>query len=255
MNDPYSVHGLDHLSPSQINTFISDPCKWVLRVSGYTGDGGGAGAWRGSATDNAITTALQENLSAEKAVELGRLYMLDRLKQYPTVDSKKFEDEQTAVDKFIKEGLFFYRRLPKPTQYQGEISLQLDHLPIPITGKADFVYEDKVRDLKTVKQKPDRIKDSHARQVAIYATALGMSEAHVDYVYVTKTKNHVYHFAMGKEEIQEAMNLVNIATKSMTRLLSVSSNIEDIAGLLTPDFDDWMWSPADKEAARKLWRM
>ena len=77
MNDPFSVHGIDHLSPSQINTFIQDPCKWILRISGFKGMGG-AGAWRGSATDQAITTALKEDLSADKAVEIGKLYMLDQ---------------------------------------------------------------------------------------------------------------------------------------------------------------------------------
>ena len=254
MNDPFSVHGIDHLSPSQINTFIQDPCKWILRISGFKGMGG-AGAWRGSATDQAITTALKEDLSADKAVEIGKLYMLDQLKSFPTVDSKKFDDEQAKLEDFIKEGLFFYRRLPKPTEYQKEITLQLDHLPVPITGYADFVYPDKVRDLKTVAQKPSKVKDVHSRQVAIYAKALGLSEGHVDYVHVTKTQKLVHHFTLKQDDLDAAMRVVDIATRSMTRLLSVSADIEEIAGLLTPDLDDWMWDSAEKEAARNLWRI
>ncbi len=254
MNDPFSVHGLEHLSPSQINTFIQDPCKWILRVSGHH-DMGGVGAWRGSATDSAITTALQDDLSAEKAVEIGKLYMVDQLKLFPTVDSKKFDDEQKKLTNYIEEGLFFYRRLPKPIEYQKRISLQLDHLPVPIIGFADFVYTDKVRDLKTVAQKPGGIKDTHARQVAIYAKALGLSEGHVDYVHVTKTQKLVHHFPLKQADLDAAMKVVEVATRSMTRLLSVSADIEEIAGLLTPDFDNWMWSPADKVAARKLWRI
>ena len=77
----------------------------------------------------------------------------------------------------------------------------------------------------------------------------------MDYVHVTKTQKLVHHFTLKQDDLDAAMRVVDIATRSMTRLLSVSVDIEEIAGLLTPDLDDWMWDSAEKEAARNLWRI
>jgi len=254
MNDPFAAHGLDHLSPSQINTFINNPCKWLLRVSGFQDRMAGVAAWRGSAVDHAITEALKGDLSQDKAVEVAAAYMRNQHTEFPEVDIIKFEKELKSVDEFVRHGLAHYRRLPRPTGFQQKIELQLDHLPIPIRGYADFVFEDAVHDLKTTKITPDKIKDNHARQVAIYSRALGLP-AHVDYVLVQQRKQQVFSQPLADHHAYAAMQMVEHATRSMTRLLSVSANIEDVVGLLTPDFEDWMWSPAEIEAAKKLWRI
>ena len=254
MNDPFAAHGLDHLSPSQINTFINNPCKWLLRVSGFQDRMAGVAAWRGSAVDHAITEALKGDLSQDKAVEVAAAYMRNQHTEFPEVDIIKFEKELKSVDEFVRHGLAHYRRLPRPTGFQQKIKKKKKHLPIPIRGYADFVFEDAVHDLKTTKITPDKIKDNHARQVAIYSRALGLP-AHVDYVLVQQRKQQVFSQPLADHHAYAAMQMVEHATRSMTRLLSVSANIEDVVGLLTPDFEDWMWSPAEIEAAKKLWRI
>ena len=30
-NNPFQTHNIGHLSPSSINSFIADPCLWVMR--------------------------------------------------------------------------------------------------------------------------------------------------------------------------------------------------------------------------------
>jgi len=45
------------------------------------------------------------------------------------------------------------------------------------------------------------------------------------------------------------------ACKSIMKLLSTSDDIQEVASLLVPDFDDWRWSEGEKKAAKKLWRL
>ena len=53
-NDPFADHGIDHLSPSSINAYISDPCIWIMRYLYGFRNGGGPAMWRGTCVDHAV---------------------------------------------------------------------------------------------------------------------------------------------------------------------------------------------------------
>ena len=64
-NNPFEVHGIEHLSASAINQFITNPASWILKVSGHRGIPNPA-MWRGSVVDNIISSAFDWNLPVEK---------------------------------------------------------------------------------------------------------------------------------------------------------------------------------------------
>ena len=54
MKNIFETHNIEHLSPSSINLFITDPCMWIIRyLFGYK-DNGNPAMWRGSCVDEAV---------------------------------------------------------------------------------------------------------------------------------------------------------------------------------------------------------
>ena len=255
MNDPFSAHGLDHLSASQINEYIASPAKWLLRVSGFKDTTGSPAMWRGIAVDKAICKVLDDpETSDEAAHEIATVEFASRhaeaLESQPFDDAKVFK-EQLAVNGYLDLALPHYRLLGKPLETQSRVTVDVG-LPVPIIGYIDVLYENQVRDIKTVGRLPKSVPSATARQLAIYAHAKNSTPI-VDYVHFTKTTQQVV--TLGVPDHKEHWKTAVQAANNMAKLLSVSSDIQEIAGLLMPDFDDWRWSDGEKDAAKRLWRL
>lgn len=256
MNDPFEAHGLNHLSASQINEYIASPAKWLLRVSGYKDKTGSPAMWRGIAVDKAICAALDNPSYDDKllhdlaAVEFARLHA-EALEDDPYIKDDKVFKEQTAVSGYLDIALPHFRQIGTPVETQSKIVMEVG-LPVPIVGYIDLLYDGVVRDIKTVNRLPSRVPSATGRQLAIYAKATN-SIPLVDYVHNTKTSQQVV--VMTVDNLKDHWNMVVKAATNMTKLLSISSDIKEIAGLLMPDFDDWRWSSGEKEAARRLWSL
>ena len=256
MKDPYEAHGLNHLSASQINEYIASPAKWLLRVSGYKDNTGSPAMWRGIAVDKAICASLDdphyddEAIHTIAALEFNRLHA-QALDDDPNIKDDKVFKEQMAVSGYLDAALPHYRQVGRPIETQSKIVMDIG-LPVPIVGYIDLKYDGIVRDIKTVNRLPSKVPSATGRQLAIYAQATN-SIPLVDYVHNTKTSNQVV--VMAVDNLKDHWNMVMKAANNMTKLLSISSDIQEIAGLLTPDFDDWRWSSGEKEAARRLWRL
>ena len=54
MNDPFEKFGIDHLSPSSINTFIADPCMYILRYLYKHRGPSNPAMWRGTVVDEGV---------------------------------------------------------------------------------------------------------------------------------------------------------------------------------------------------------
>ena len=91
-----------------------------------------------------------------------------------------------------------------------------------------------------------------SRQLSIYATA-EQALPIVDYIHSTKSSAQVV--VMPVPDVENHIKVVEQAARQMQRLLSYSSDIQEVAQLLMPDFDDWRWSEQEKNAARKLWSL
>jgi hypothetical protein len=255
MNNPFEAHGLGHISASQINEYISSPARWILRVSGYQDRSGSPAMWRGIVVDQAICKALDEPNTDYKTIqdyaarEFARLHA-EALESYEYDDAKVYK-EQLAVSGYLDIALPHFKSLGAPIESQSKIVVDIG-LPVPIVGYIDLLYEGVVRDIKTVGRLPKTVPSATCRQLAIYAHAKD-SIPIVDYVHHTKTSQQIVTMPVPNHRSHWEMAVK--AANNMAKLLSISSDIKEIAGLIMPDFDDWKWSTGEKEAARRLWSL
>lgn len=262
-NDNFSDHGIDHLSASQINTFISNPCRWILRVSGYTDTAGNSNMWRGTSADDAVC-AFMNGSSRKEAVQIGRDAWKNRLdfavKWYGSEDNLKEADKSLGVnfgklDQFINASIDFYEeKKEKLLETQRRIQIQDESIPIPIIGFIDLEYEDLIRDIKTTARKPagGKLTDGVSRQMSVYWKATGKIPV-ADYVIVTAKTQEI--LTLPVFDIDQHWDMTIKAAKTMHKVLSISRDIEEIASYFIPDLSDWSWSPAEIEEAKKLWRI
>ena len=59
-NNAFKAHGINYLSPSSINTYISDPPMWVARYLFKVKSSSGAGAVRGIASEYVLANKYKE---------------------------------------------------------------------------------------------------------------------------------------------------------------------------------------------------
>ena len=60
INNPFKAHGINYLSPSSINTYISDTPMWVARYLFKVKSPSGAGAVRGIASEFVLANKYKE---------------------------------------------------------------------------------------------------------------------------------------------------------------------------------------------------
>jgi hypothetical protein len=264
INDVFTVHGISHLSPSSINTWIRNPAKWILTyLYGYK-DGGGPAMWRGTVVDNAIGSyfGLHENQTKRKSLTLVQEEAMDNLldlkrdcvKKGFEVNEDKLQKEMALVPDFIGTAVQHYSSLGEDLEgYQEKIYYEDPRLPVPIIGYVDLRHGSTIRDIKTTGVKSEG-KHAHRLQVSLYARAMGCSEAVLDYIYCTKTRSEVISIPV--EDIDENVEKLIKGAEAIETFLSISDNKNDLAGILIPDLDNWEWSDKDlRKEVRKIWRM
>ena len=266
-NNPFSKFEIDHLSPSAINTFIADPCIYILRYLYKHKGPSNPAMWRGTVVDEGIgkrlgfkkvkgkwvkgktkTTKANTIKFAEKQFDGLHRYHKTKI----DVDTDRAEREKAFVPKYLEVAMPYYDSLGQPDSYQKKINLQLDEIPIPIIGYIDLQYDGIVRDIKTVSRLPSEIPSGVNRQLSVYAMAEDSMPV-VDYVYVTKTRAEV--ITMPVTDIDFHIATVKKVAHTIMNLLSYSDDINQIANLYFPDFDDWRWSPEDIAVAETIWRV
>ena len=112
-NNPFEVHGIQHLSASAINQFITNPASWILKVSGHKGISNPA-MWRGTAVDDAIGTAFDYKLDIKseeilKQSSHNALAIFDNLFDYykknNEYDIEKVNAERNNIKRYMEAGL------------------------------------------------------------------------------------------------------------------------------------------------------
>ena len=259
-NNPFEAHNIDHLSPSAINQFIASPCHWILKISGYRPKTTPP-MMRGTIIDDAICDVLLNNYKSKLTNQIiqKQIEAEDRFNQFffdkkDVFTEEEIEKESQKIKDWIAQGLVFYKETlkDKPIEAQKKIEVQFDELPIPIIGYIDLCYEDHIRDIKTtgrlLKETPSNI----SRQLSFYSFAED-KPAIVDFLHLTQKTNQV----VSREITNVDKHIADIkeASISMMNILSYSVDLNQVASLLFPDFDDWRWSEEDKIAAQTLWRI
>ncbi len=260
-NDPFEVHHIDHLSPSSVNCYIDDIPLWIMRYLYGFRNGGGPAMWRGTVVDHAVGNifGLNEHSNQlsipealkESELEYKKLYHYCR-KEYPeqNIDENQYKREGNNVSTYTKTALDFYKKIGQPTEYQKEINLMLEDIPVPVRGYIDLQYQDIIRDIKTTGRMPSKVSDAHARQVSVYAKALDCSPV-LDYIHVSAKENQVV--TMPVDNVDEHITVVRQVALAIMNLLSFSNDKQVIANLFYPNFDDWKWKEDEINFAKTIW--
>ena len=269
MNNPFAPWGIEHLSASSINGYINNPCKWIVNyLLKYRGPGNGA-MWRGTCTDSAVGNLFGMHENQKKPVPEEEIYTVAEQQYFGLAnywqeqspaefDDAKTERELDTMKRCVELAIPFYKNLGKPTSYQEKIEVEFDEIPVPIIGYTDLVYEEgeeahyarEVRDIKTVARRPKEIPANVCRQLSVYAVAKN-ARPMVDYVYASKRDGEVITMVVNGAD--KHLKDVRTAALAITNLLSYSDDINQIASLFFPNYDDWMWSEGEIAAAKKLW--
>ncbi len=244
-NNPFAVHGINYLSPSSINTYINDNALWVARYLFGVKSSNGASAVRGIATEATLANKYEKktfdfnyldmhfmSLCAESGVDLG--------------------DIKTAKEKKLLEGFgkvidenFKYDNLET---YQEKVEVNIEDLPVPVIGYVDFLFKDKIVDLKTTTRMPTRPTEAQKRQMALYSMAYPKSS--VDLFFASPKEHKVFTL---KNLSAYKKQLTKVAF-GIQKFLSVSDDKHEIASLTYPNLDSWLWTGM-KDEASKIWSL
>ena len=242
-NDPFKAHDINYLSPSSINTYINDQSLWVARYLFKIKSSTGASAVRGIATEFVLADKYEKgvfdynlldvkfmSLCAESGIDLG--------------------DIKTAKEKNLLKGFgsvidenFDYENLEA---YQEKVEVPIDDMPVPIMGYIDFRFKDKIVDLKTSTRMPTRPTEAQKRQMALYSMAYPNSS--VDLFFATPKEHKKFtlkNLTLYKKQLRKV-------ALSIQKFLSISDDKHELASLMYPNLDSWLWSDM-KEEANKIW--
>ena len=256
-NNPFDQFGIEHLSASNINTFISNTPKWVLNYLHKIKSPTNAAMLRGTVIDHEIGRYMKDALPVYECVERAKKEFIDtakKLKKEKAFDEDpgKEEKELENITGYVTQAITHYHRLGK-AKHQEKIELQLEEIPVPIIGYCDFVYEEGiVRDLKTTAKKPSEITDSVKRQLSIYSTALNGYVPLVDYVVINQSRQEVITIEVN--DVDKWMSQVKGAALAMQSLLA-SGDINEITSMMYPDLSDWTFSETEIKEAKKIWNV
>ena len=242
-NDPFKAHGINYLSPSSINTYINDTSLWVARYLFKIKSSSGASAVRGIATEFVLADKYEKgvfdynlldvkfmSLCAESGIDLG--------------------DIKTAKEKNLLKGFgsvidenFDYKNLEA---YQEKVEVQIEDMPVPIMGYIDFRFKGKIVDLKTTTRMPTRPTEAQKRQMALYSMAY--PDSSVDLFFATPKEHKTFtlkNLTLYKKQLRKV-------ALSIQKFLSISDDKHELASLMYPNLDSWLWSGM-KEEANKIW--
>ena len=242
-NNPFKAHGINYLSPSSINTYINDTSLWVARYLFKIKSSSGASAVRGIATEFVLADKYEKgvfdynlldvkfmSLCAESGIDLGDI---------KTAKEKKLlKDFGTIIDEN-----FDYKDLEA---YQEKVEVQIEDMPVPIMGYIDFRFKGKIVDLKTSTRMPTKPTEAQKRQMALYSMAY--PDSSVDLFFATPKEHKRFtlkNLTLYKKQLRKV-------ALSIQKFLSISDDKHELASLMYPNQDSWLWSGM-KEEANKIW--
>lgn len=243
--NPFEAHGIEHLSPSTLNTFAAAPAMFVMEKLLKRRQPVGAAAHRGTATEAGVVKGLLDPTAslADCITEAETIY---RQKTALSGDHRN-DKEGEALPGLVEQGLLALRPYGIPTKTQGKVEWRVDGIEVPVIGFYDFIWEQHgiIVDLKSQLALSSSIKTSHARQVALYSAAIS-DNLDARLCYATPKKHAVYKLENVREHVAALDRLAHI----LRRFLSVSADPQELAGIVAPDIESFYFAPpAARQAA------
>ena len=244
-NNVFEAHGIRHLSPSSINTYISDPPMWIARYLFKVKSPSGAGAVRGIASEFVLANKYKEGNFDYDMLDMKFLTLC--AESNVDLEHKKTEKERSLLKSFgeVIDENFDYEDLE---DYQERVEVQLEDMPIPIMGYIDFRFKNKIVDLKTTTRMPSQPTEAQKRQMAFYSMAYPNDS--VDLFFATPKEHKKFtldNLTAHKKQLEKV-------AYSMQKFLSISNDKHELASFVYPNFDSWTWGYRMKEEAKKIWK-
>ena len=247
-NDPFGAYNITHLSPSTCNLFVGSQAAFILDKCLKKRNVVGAAAHRGTAVEKGIVHGLETGAPDDECAKVAKdeFWRLMVLSSDPAA-----EKEETAVPEMVQVGLRELRPYGKPTSTQGKIEHRFDSIAVPFIGFYDVEWSNHniLVDIKTTHALPSKISTNHARQVSLYAVALGRK--HDPCVsYITPKKSATYRV----ENVEEHLNALKRIGIAIQKFLSISEDPMELASLVVPDVDSFYFKdPMTRQAVFEVW--
>ena len=252
-NNPFANHGIEHLSISKINLWITDPAKFVATYLCKVPSSVGVGAFRGTSVEFALSKYLEDNNISDALVDEYLFSTFDKecIENNINVESEAALKEKKTLNNYFNQAKQLYVDYGQAEFYQQKVLLNIhEDLPIPFLGYIDFVFKDNeigIRDLKTTARMPSKISEAHSRQLALYSLAFPDKSLWCDYV--TPKQTISYKLSDQDSKLKEITKI----SLGLMRFLSISDDPYELASMFYPDLDSWMWNEEYKTKIKTIW--
>ena len=240
--NPFEKHQITHLSASSLALYRNCPALWVGKNLYGWKDDVGPRAWLGTAVEAGLDMILYGHPFSAALEKAGMMFD----EQAQGEITEEITKAASEIAPMLEQASLAAQNFGQPVARQFKITHWLDGIEVPVIGYVDYLYEDWLFDLKTTARLPSEPRPDHACQVAIYNAATGRK---AKLLYVTPKK----HAAYDVEDITDPMWTVAKSAHAVRRLLAMTDNREDAAGVFVPDFSSFYWTDPLKEAAKAVW--
>src|SRR5215472_154138 len=261
MSNPFHKFGLEHLSPSQLNTFSESPAMWVLeRLLGHKRSTA-APLHAGKAVEAGVVAGLlYPNMEDGACIEIAQDAFKTELltARFSNGGDPRVPKYIEAIPGMVRQGLHHLRPYGVPTSTQSKVEYQPEELVVPIQGFCDLQYDDSgvLIDIKTTLRMPPgseengyEVKLTYARQVSFYKHCI--NDNYGAYLAYLTDKKGVVCSVPDTRQHRDA--LVRIAL-ILQRFLSLSDDKHELAGLVCPDYEHFMFNDSRaRRAALEIW--
>lgn len=239
-------HGITRWSISRLNKAQADIALLLLELKGVKGSVGPA-AHRGTAAEAGIVAGLMDPQKPLAECQEIAVKEFDKLTVFNKSDS--IDKERAAVPRIVEQGIAELRPYGVPTHTQYKVEWRHPDLSLPFLGYADLFYEEHgiILDIKSTLKMPSSSDENHERQVASYCLAIS-DNLDGRITYATPTKAATYRVENMKERI---VSLVQIAQR-VERFLSISDDIDELCGLVIPNYSLFYYDAQTRAAAKEI---
>jgi len=256
--DPFALEysmgiHIPHLSPSTINSFITDkPGFYNSKVKRAPFSGSHA-TCRGTAVEHAINTWLEtgvaENLSDIALAKYDEELMKTGCSKFDKTNIR--EEIPGMVEIAFKTYSAQFSDCREEVITQRRVEAELPGVSRKVMGYLDFFIMGKqVRDCKTSSKTPSGLSQSYILQGAFYNLATGLPVV-FDYFIPNKTPVHKA-IAMTPDQYLFGISYLTAAAKAIEELETCNSPRRVMELMSFPNLDA-MWTYEDKIVAAKQW--
>lgn len=253
----FEQHGIEHLSPSSINSWINAPSLWVLeKLIKFRGQMG-ASAHRGTATEVGVSLGLFDHAIGHEECVAAAMPVYDKLTAL-SGDPKR-DSERAVIPGMIKQGLALREHgVPitpnEPGRFgtapQHKVEITLEGVGVPVIGYLDWMYPEEILDLKSTLRVPSSMSETHLRQASVYKTAHMDKRVRFFYVSDKRAEKHT----LTKEQYDIAMRELTCASARLGRFLALSSDPHELAALVPHSSESFYFNdPATKAKAVEVY--